>query len=146
MSVQEVLGIFRQKTAPAFEVALRLGAAFAKAGKNVHEVLTRYSAALGTAYQIRDDLDDLASEEAALTLKPTLPLAEALDRARGADRTFLEETWSTADVTPEDARRVRALIESLRVEERCRQLLESYKEEAIRAQDQLDAGPGHGRR
>src|SRR6185295_9009219 len=59
MGVQEVLGIFRQKTAPAFEVALRLGAAYAEAGDDVHEVLTRYSEALGIAYQIRDDLDDL---------------------------------------------------------------------------------------
>ena len=54
-------GIFRQKTAPAFEVALRLGAAYAEAGDDVHEVLTRYSEALGIAYQIRDDLDDLSS-------------------------------------------------------------------------------------
>src|SRR4029077_15817306 len=61
MDVQEVLSIFRQKTAPAFEVALRLGAAYADAGDDVHEVLTRYSEALGIAYQIRDDLEDLST-------------------------------------------------------------------------------------
>ena len=54
----EVLGIFREKTAPAFEVALRLGALFAGADDNVHSVLGPYSEALGIAYQIRDDLED----------------------------------------------------------------------------------------
>src|SRR5205085_12372567 len=95
MGVNEVLGIFRQKTAPAFEVALRLGAAFANAGKDVHGVLTRYSEALGIAYQIRDDLEDLAADEA-ISPKPTLPLAEARDRARGGDKAFLEKIWTTA--------------------------------------------------
>jgi geranylgeranyl pyrophosphate synthase len=136
MSVQEVLGIFRQKTAPAFEVALRLGAAFAKAGKDVHEVLTRYSEALGIAYQIHDDLEDLASDKA-ISPKPALPLAEALDRARGADKAFLEEIWTTAALGASDARRVRELIAVLRVEERCQQLLESYKEAAIRSLPEL---------
>jgi geranylgeranyl pyrophosphate synthase len=137
MSVQEVLGIFRQKTAPAFEVALRLGAAYAKARKDVHEVLTRYSEALGIAYQIRDDLDDLSSERGMLNPKPTLPLAEALERARGADKAFLERIWITPAVSAPDARRVRELAERLGVEERCRQLLESYKEAAIRSLPEL---------
>jgi geranylgeranyl pyrophosphate synthase len=138
MGVQEVLGIFRQKTAPAFEVALRLGAAFAEAGDDVHEVLTRYSEALGIAYQIRDDLDDLASEAgAAGNPKPTLPLAEAFDRARGADKTFLERIWSTAEVSPEEAAQVRELMERLGIEERGRRLLESYKEAAVRSLPEL---------
>ena len=136
MGVQEVLGIFRQKTAPAFEVALRLGAAFGRAGKDVHEVLTRYSDALGIAYQIRDDLEDLASD-AAISPKPTLPLAEALDRARGADKEFLQQVWSNAALAGTDAQRVRELISNLRVEERCQQLLESYKEAAIRSLPEL---------
>lgn len=134
MNVQEVLGIFKQKTAPAFEVALRLGAAYAEAGDDVHAVLTRYSEALGIAYQIRDDLDDLAAETGVTgTPKPTLPLAEALARSRGADKAFLERVWQTPDLSAEDAHRVRALIAETGVEERCRQLLESYKEAAIRA-------------
>jgi geranylgeranyl pyrophosphate synthase len=136
MAVQEVLGIFRQKTAPAFEVALRLGAAFARAGKDVHAALTRYSEALGIAYQIRDDLEDLGST-GTIAAKPTLPLAEALERARGADKAFLEQVWNTSAVDAADARHARQLIVDLRVEERCQQLLESYKEAAIRSLPEL---------
>jgi geranylgeranyl pyrophosphate synthase len=134
MSVQEVLGIFRQKTAPAFDVALRLGAAYAEAGDEVHAVLTRYSEALGIAYQIRDDLEDLFPETgAAGALKPTLPLAEALDRARGADREFIEHVWSTSSLPPDETVRLREFLAQSNVEARCRQLLESYKEAAVRS-------------
>jgi geranylgeranyl diphosphate synthase, type II len=134
MGTQEVLGIFRQKTAPAFEVALRLGAAFAGAGDDVHEVLTRYSEALGIAYQIRDDLEDLSSESGAgRTPKPTLPLADAFERARGEDKASLERLWCCPEYSPDDAAQVRALIARLGIEDRCRQQLESWKEAAVRS-------------
>ncbi len=77
LSSIEVLDIFRRKTAPAFEVALRLGAALAGAGDDVHATLGRYSESLGIAYQIRDDLDDLQSAEDLRQARPTLPLALA---------------------------------------------------------------------
>ena len=61
MTANEVLGIFSQKTAPAFEVALRLGVLFSGSNVHVSATLAKYSEALGIAYQIRDDLDDLAN-------------------------------------------------------------------------------------
>jgi geranylgeranyl pyrophosphate synthase len=134
MSVQEVLGIFRQKTAPAFEVALRLGAALAEADDDVHRVLARYSDALGTAYQIRDDMEDLDS----VASKPTLPLAEAYDRAHGDDNAFIERMWNSHDRTAEESARLRSVLESLGIENRCRQLLESYKEAAVRSLPELN--------
>jgi len=63
LSVQQVLNIFRQKTAPAFEVALRFGAIYAGRHEPVCEALGAYSEALGIAYQIRDDLEDYAAGE-----------------------------------------------------------------------------------
>jgi geranylgeranyl pyrophosphate synthase len=132
MGVQEVLGIFQKKTAPAFEVALRLGAAYAEADDDVHDVLTRYSDALGIAYQIRDDLEDLTANGG-----PTLPLAEAFDRSKGEDKAFLEHVWTTRELSAEDTARVHALFERIGVEERGRQLLESYKEAAVRTLPEL---------
>jgi geranylgeranyl pyrophosphate synthase len=138
MGVQQVLSIFRQKTAPAFEVALRLGAALAEAEGDVHDVLTKYSEALGIAYQIRDDLDDLAAETGPQGKpRPALPLAEALDRARGDERAFLDRIWTTREISPADAERLAMVFEQQRVEERSRQLLESYKEAAVRSLAEL---------
>ena len=87
LSSLKVLDIFRKKTAPAFEVALRLGALYAGADEDVRDVLTKYSEALGIAYQIHDDLDDLADDGHApddiTKLRPSLLLAVANERARG---------------------------------------------------------------
>jgi geranylgeranyl pyrophosphate synthase len=133
LSSLEVLDIFRAKTAPAFEVALRLGAGYAGAGGDVAEVLTRYSEALGVAYQIRDDVEDLAGGHAPDDLKamrPSLPLALALERAGRDDKAAVEAAWKRA--APEPAE-LRAIITRSGAEERCRGLLESYKEEAIRS-------------
>ncbi|MCC6537847.1 MAG: polyprenyl synthetase family protein [Bryobacterales bacterium] len=129
LSVAEVLAIFRQKTAPAFEVALRLGAALAEADAATHETLSRYSEALGIAYQIRDDLDDLA-EESGCT-KPTLPMAELSARARGADRALVEQAWREGGVD------THGLMAHYQVAERLGHSLESYKEAAIRTLPEL---------
>jgi len=61
LSVQQVLNIFRQKTAPAFEVALRFGAIYAGRHEPVSDALGAYSESLGIAYQIRDDLEDFTA-------------------------------------------------------------------------------------
>jgi geranylgeranyl pyrophosphate synthase len=130
----EVLEIHRQKTAPAFEVALRLGAAFAGTVSEVHDVLTKYSAALGIAYQIRDDLEDLDGEGDDLSaVRPALPLALAHERAKDANHELLERVWRrSADAFPE-AGHLRSVIDRLGVADRCRGLLDSYKEEAVRS-------------
>lgn len=133
MGVQQVLGIFRQKTAPAFEVALRLGAAYAGADAETHEMLARYSESLGIAYQIRDDLDDLAEEtRTGARVKPTLPLAEIYDRAKGADKERVQRIWQTEDLTLDDAEALRALLQQFGVAQRGEQLLASYQEAAVR--------------
>lgn len=97
LSQENVLEIFRLKTAPAFAVALHLGALFA--GIEVHEAvgasLTAYSDALGIAYQIRDDIDDFDAAEDGdrERLRPSLVAAVAMDRTR-----LLLESYKEASV------------------------------------------------
>jgi geranylgeranyl diphosphate synthase type II len=138
----QVLDIFRRKTAPAFEVALRVGGALAGASEDVRDVFAKYSEALGIAYQIRDDIDDLTGTEAPddiAALRPSLPLAVGVERAKGQNdeaHAALLAAWrrETTD-TPEA---LRARLVELNVEDRCRRLLDSYKEEAIRSLAVLD--------
>jgi hypothetical protein len=76
----QVLDIFRHKTAPAFEVALRLGALYAGNHESIADVLGAYSEALGIAYQIRDDLDDHSQTDECndlTALRPSVLLAVA---------------------------------------------------------------------
>jgi len=136
LSSLEVLEIFCQKTAPAFEVALRLGAVYAGADESVTEVLRKYSEALGIAYQIRDDRDDLAEDAEAsdlLAMRPTLPLAIGAERAKKEDREMFATLWSRE--LPEGLTKdsLRARLEDLGVTNRISDLLDAYKEEAIRS-------------
>ena len=135
LTVDEVIEIFRRKTSPAFQVALGIGAALAGANGETQEVLREYSDALGVAYQIRDDIEDLA--DATLATKgfesPTLLLALACDKSRGPGRDRVFGLWrdGCTDAAARDA--YRKMLADLEVESRARALLEAYKEQAIRA-------------
>jgi geranylgeranyl pyrophosphate synthase len=143
LSSLEVIDIFRQKTAPAFSVALKLGAIYAGQLDEVDETLTAYSEALGIAYQIRDDLSDLGALAKRMT-SPVFarvcssPLAyeRASSEAASSDKTLaatraphqlkLEAHWRRlAESSP-------AEIDSstrTRADTRCQDLLERYKEQ-----------------
>ncbi len=127
LSSLEVLEIFRQKTAPAFEVSLHVGAALAGADDALMRVLSRYSDALGIAYQIRDDLEDMSQSDT----RPSLPLAIAYERAKGERKASLERVWTRHQPAS-------PLLVSELAETRCRELLEAYKEQAIRALPALE--------
>ena len=154
LSTLEVLEIFRQKTAPAFSVALKLGAIYAGQLDEVDETLSAYSEALGIAYQIRDDLSDLGAEGETndiAGLRPSLLLATAYERAgheaassdkalaeRSApQRIKLEAHWRRlADSSPVEIEQIYA---DLGADTRCRDLLERYKEEAIRTLQEVES-------
>jgi geranylgeranyl pyrophosphate synthase len=130
----QVVDIFRRKTAPAFEVALRLGAIAAGRHEECSEVLGAYSASLGIAYQIRDDLADFDGSSDSndfANLRPSLLLAIARDRSSGELREYLDRVWTGRESA--DAVRLASICRDLKADERCRHLLESYKEEAVRS-------------
>ena len=140
---RQVLDIFRKKTAPAFEVALRFGALYAgvELHEEVEDVLKTYSEALGIAYQIRDDLSDVGSSGESndlAGLRPSLLLAIAHDKARDAQKELISSVWRRT--LPEGAtfQQVEELYAELGADTRARALLETYKEEAIRCLAQLE--------
>lgn len=126
----QVLDIFRQKTAPAFSVALSLGARLAGAGDTLDALIERYSEALGIAYQVRDDLADATSPNE--WKRPTLPLALAAERAHGEDRSALRRVW-TRDPAAPPAEAIVTLLERTGALARTRELGDAYREEAIRS-------------
>lgn len=138
---RQVLEIFRQKTAPAFEVALNLGAAYAGKLPEVADVLKTYSENLGIAYQIRDDMDDLgedAGENALQKMRPSVLLAVARERAKGDDKALLESLWSHEDLEDIALHKVRQLAHEVEADEKCLLLLETYKDAAVRALANLE--------
>ena len=139
----EVLDIFRQKTAPAFEVALQLGCIYANLEKyeEVSEVLGQYSENLGIAYQIRDDLSDLGAEGETndlAGLRPTLLLAIAHEKAKDERKGHLARIWRRQ--MPEDVtlKEVEAWYRNLKAVKRAEDLQLTYKELAIRSLTDLE--------
>jgi geranylgeranyl pyrophosphate synthase len=132
LKADAVIDIFRRKTSPAFEVALRVGAALAGASEETHRLLREYSEALGIAYQIRDDVEDLANDRDRRTGRqaPSLLLALACDKAGAAGRDRVMRLWSGSAAG--DADEFRALVREQALDDRARALLEAYKEQAIR--------------
>jgi geranylgeranyl diphosphate synthase type II len=139
LSSLEVLDIFRKKTAPAFSVALKLGAVYAGQLDTVDEVLTAYSEALGIAYQIRDDLSDLGAggeTNDIAGLRPSLVLATAYERAGNEQKALLDAHWRRSALS--DPAQIESLFVELQADQRCGDLLERYKEQAIRSLAELD--------
>ena len=137
----QVLDIFRQKTAPAFEVALVIGSLYAGADDTLSLALARYSEALGIAYQIRDDLQDLRGASNDICGgRPSLPLAVGLERARAHDdhRAVIAPVWRREPLSDAQRAAVLSSLSDLKVDDRCDALLTGYKEEAIRALADLD--------
>lgn len=136
LSVDEVIDIFRKKTSPAFEVALKLGAILAGCGDELNEVLEEYSRSLGIAYQIRDDIEDFRSmnkPDTADAMRPSLLLALAYERAQGVQKKLLKSVWDRS-VRPrraEVAAELESVLVRLKVEGPGSDLMESYKARAI---------------
>ena len=139
LSSMEVLGIFREKTAPAFEVALRLGAILGGADQHVLDVLGPYSEAIGIAYQIQDDLDDFTGSgdsDDFLDLRPSLILAIAHKRANeGAEAEMFRSLWckETQLGAPGSAARneVEFLLGEWGVAQKARDLADAYEQAAV---------------
>ncbi len=143
LGIAEAVDIFRRKTAPAFEVALRLGAAACGADARVRDALKAYSDALGIAYQIRDDLDDLlgAGDPADLLAgRPNCLPALGWELAGQEDRRLFERLWSGGEqVVDVDA--LRAALDRCGAVAAAGELLNEHKRRAVIALAELPSVP-----
>lgn len=130
----QVLDIFRQKTAAAFEVALRIGAALGDADAATHDVLRKYSESLGIAYQIKDDIEDFRGEADSNDLdqvRLSLILTIAHKRAEGADRERVASAIRSGAAGREAE--LRRIAEEYGVLDKAEDLLAAYREDAVRS-------------
>jgi len=141
LGVSDVMDIFALKTSPAFEVALQMAGVLADADDATRAALTDYSEAFGVAYQVRDDIDDFAGRAGvdADTVRPSVVMALAWDRACGADRKLVEEIWFGRGDAPSRADRLRRVMAELGVDAAARRLLGQYKDRAVAALRPLDS-------
>jgi geranylgeranyl pyrophosphate synthase len=132
-SADELIGVFRRKTAPAFGVSLLLGAVSAGADQGLLDTLRSFSESLGIAYQIRDDLEEYSSGDTA-DLRASIILALAQDLAGEPNAAPLPALKDLPACGKEPIpRQLRHQLDELMVVEKASRLLEHYKNEAVRA-------------
>lgn len=107
LAVADYLRVIRYKTAKLFEASARLGAVIADAPRDVEEACADYGRALGTAFQLVDDLLDYEGDPQALGKnvgddlregKPTLPLLIAMERGTGEERALIRQAIEHGEV------------------------------------------------
>lgn len=134
LSSRKVLEMFRRKTAPAFEVALRLGAICGGASEEVSPVLKAFSESLGIAYQIRDDLEDFHGNANDVdAMRPSILHALAYESATGEAKELLTRAWKKVAEESQPNPLIREMMARQHVEEKARQLLEYYRNQAVRS-------------
>jgi geranylgeranyl pyrophosphate synthase len=97
LTALDALKIYALKTAPAFEAALYSGLRLAGPAEKYEKMVSEFSRQLGVAFQILNDLKDwegdsdnkLVAGQDALSARPTLLLALALEGSTPADRAEL---------------------------------------------------------
>ncbi|MEZ5704002.1 MAG: polyprenyl synthetase family protein [Burkholderiaceae bacterium] len=105
------LRVIRSKTAQLFEASARLAPILAGADEQIEAACAAYGQALGTAFQVIDDVLDYEGETELLGKnlgddlregKVTLPLIFALQRASKPDRTLIGDASEQGDLTHQD--------------------------------------------
>jgi octaprenyl-diphosphate synthase len=99
LSEDGYLYVIRSKTAKLFEASARLAALLAQSGPEIEAACAQYGQALGTAFQVIDDVLDYDGEVAEMGKnlgddlregKVTLPLIIAMQRGTSAERELIE--------------------------------------------------------
>jgi octaprenyl-diphosphate synthase len=107
LAVADYLRVIRYKTAKLFEASARLGAVIADAPRDVEEACADYGRALGTAFQLVDDLLDYEGDTQSLGKnvgddlregKPTLPLLIAMERGTEDERALIRHAIEHGEV------------------------------------------------
>jgi octaprenyl-diphosphate synthase len=102
------LRVIRSKTAKLFEASARLGAILSASGPTFEEACAIYGQALGTAFQVVDDVLDYAGTAAEMGKnlgddlregKATLPLIMAMQLGTTSQRDLIREAIETGAVT-----------------------------------------------
>ena len=138
------LQVIRSKTAKLFEASARVGAILSGATPAQEEACAEYGQAMGTAFQVIDDVLDYAGDAAVMGKnlgddlregKTTLPLIAAMQRGTDEERATIQTAIETGDISMLDA--VVAIVHKTGALDIAKASARSEAERAIAAAKQL---------
>jgi octaprenyl-diphosphate synthase len=142
------LHVIRSKTAKLFEASARVGAILAGAGMDMEERCATYGQALGTAFQVIDDVLDYAGDAKIMGKslgddlregKATLPLISAMQRATPTQKRLIETAIETGAVSMLDD--IMEIVRTTGALDFSRAAAASEAQRAVAAAQRLPQGP-----
>lgn len=140
--------VIRSKTAKLFEASARVGAILAGSSPEMEEICAEYGQALGTAFQVIDDVLDYTGEAAVMGKnlgddlregKTTLPLIAAMQRGTASQSALIKEAIETGGVAMLD--QVIDIVKTTGALDVAHLAATQEAQRAIAAARQLPAGP-----
>ena len=141
------LQVIRSKTAKLFEASARVGAILSGADTLQEEACAEYGQALGTAFQVIDDVLDYAGDASVMGKnlgddlregKATLPLIAAMQRGTEQERTTIQMAIENGEVDKLDE--VVRIVKSTGALDVARAAARDEAQRAITAANRLPAG------
>ena len=141
------LQVIRSKTAKLFEASARVGAILSRATPAQEQACADYGQALGTAFQVIDDVLDYAGDAAVMGKslgddlregKATLPLIAAMQRGTAEQRSTVQKAIEEGDLSKHDE--IVAIIRNTGALQVARKAAQQEAERAVRAARSLPAG------
>lgn len=142
------LRVIRSKTAKLFEASARLGAVLAQASAAVEQDCAAYGQALGTAFQVIDDVLDYDGDTGEMGKnlgddlregKATLPLIAAMQRGTEAQRQVVREAIQSGSVS--ELERIVSIVHDTGALEVTRQAAAAEARRAMEAAGRLPVNP-----
>ncbi|HSI53695.1 MAG TPA: polyprenyl synthetase family protein [Ramlibacter sp.] len=142
------LRVIRSKTAKLFEASARLGAVLAHAGSEVEQACADYGQALGTAFQVIDDVLDYDGDASEMGKnlgddlregKATLPLISAMQRGTAEQRAVIRHAIESGGVG--ELERIIAIVKETGALDVTREAAAGEARRAMQAAAQLPSNP-----
>jgi len=142
------LQVIRSKTAKLFEASARLGAVLAQSAPDIEAARAEYGQALGTAFQVIDDVLDYDGNAAEMGKnlgddlregKVTLPLIAAMQKGSAAQKQLIQDAVEHGNLDRLDD--ILHIVKSTGALDVTRALAAEEAQRAIRAAQKLPANP-----
>jgi len=142
------LQVIRSKTAKLFEASAKVGAILAGGSPEMEEACSSYGQALGTAFQVIDDVLDYTGDADVMGKslgddlregKTTLPLIAAMQRGTSSERDIIREAIETGGVSMLD--QVVSIVKSTGALDIARLAATQEAQRAITSAMRLPPGP-----
>jgi geranylgeranyl diphosphate synthase type II len=146
VSIEEYLIMISKKTAAMIEMCCEVGARIGGGSSSEIKALTRFGKNLGIAFQIQDDLLDIAGDEVEfgkkiggdlIEGKKTFLFLKALEKSKGKDKAAFQKIIVNKGIQPGEVEKYKMLYQKLDVLNDAKKEIVLYTQKALRQLNQI---------